>query len=95
MPDVKPTVVVIDDDPDLRGSVGRLLRSLGLDALLFGSISEFLAAKLPDVPTCLVLDVRLPGQSGLDFQRELVATSKQLPIILLQGMATSRCRYRQ
>jgi FixJ family two-component response regulator len=85
MPDVKPTVLVIDDDPDLRSSIGRLLRSLGLDALLFGSVSEFLAAKLPDGPACLVLDVRLPGQSGLDFQRELVATSRQFPIIFITG----------
>jgi FixJ family two-component response regulator len=85
MPDAKPTVLVIDDDLDLRGSVGRLLRSLGLDALLFGSVSEFLAAKLPDGPACLVLDVRLPGQSGLDFQREFVATSRQLPIIFITG----------
>jgi FixJ family two-component response regulator len=85
MPDAKPTVLVIDDDPDLRDSVGRLLRSLGLDALLFGSISEFLAAELPDGPACLVLDVRLPGQSGLDFQRELVATSRLLPIIFITG----------
>jgi FixJ family two-component response regulator len=85
MPDTKPTVLVIDDDPDLRDSVGRLLRSLGLDAMLFASISEFVAAELPDAPTCLVLDVRLPGQSGLDFQRELVATSRQLPIIFITG----------
>src|SRR3954452_22305113 len=85
MPDAKPTVLVIDDDPDLRCSVGRLLRSLGLDALLFGSISEFLATELPDGPACLVLGVRLPGQSGLDFQREFAATSRQLPIIFITG----------
>jgi FixJ family two-component response regulator len=85
MPDAKPTVLVIDDDRDLRVSVGRLLRSLGLDALLFGSISEFLATELPDGPACLVLDVRLPGQSGLDFQRELVASSRQLPTIFITG----------
>src|SRR5580704_13107899 len=85
MADAKPTVLVIDDDPELRGSVGRLLRSLGLDALLFGSVSEFLAAELPDGPACLVLDVRLPGQSGLDCQREHVATSRQLPIIFITG----------
>ncbi len=83
MPDAKPTVLVIEDDPDLRGSIGRLLRSLGLDTLLFGSIPEFLAAKLPEGPACLVLDVRLPGQSGLDFQRDLVATRGQLPIIFI------------
>jgi FixJ family two-component response regulator len=85
MPDAKPTVLVIDDDPDLRGSVGRLLCSLGMDARLFASISEFLAAELPDGPACLVLDVRLPGQSGLDFQRERVASSRQLPIIFVTG----------
>jgi FixJ family two-component response regulator len=85
MPDAKPTVLVIDDDPDLRGSVGRLLCSLGMDARLFASISEFLAAELPDGPACLVLDVRLPGQSGLDFQRERVASSRQLPIIFITG----------
>jgi FixJ family two-component response regulator len=67
MPDAKPTVLVIDDDPDLRASVGRLLRSVGLEAQLFASISDFLKSHPPDGPTCLVLDVRLPGQSGLDF----------------------------
>ena len=85
MPDAKPTVLVIDDDPDLRGSVGRLLRSLGLDARLFGSISEFLNSDLPDGPICLVLDVRLPGQSGLDLQRDLVAANREFPIIFITG----------
>ena len=65
------TVLVIDDDPDLRASVGRLLRSLDMNVQLFGSISDFLASDPPNGPTCLVLDVRLPGQSGLDLQREL------------------------
>src|ERR1700757_1027212 len=83
MPDANSTVLVIDDDPAFRASVGRLLRSLGLDAQLFGSISDFLASDLPDSPTCLVLDVRLPGQSGLDFQRELAAANKKLPIIFI------------
>ena len=85
MPDAKPTVLVIDDDPDLRGSVGRLLRSLGLDARLFGSISEFLKSDLPDGPVCLVLDVRLPGQSGLDLQRELATSNREFPIIFITG----------
>jgi FixJ family two-component response regulator len=84
-PDAKPTVLVIDDDPDLRASVGRLLGSVGLSAQLFGSISDFLESDPPDGPTCLVLDVRLPGQSGLDFQRELAAANKQLPIIFITG----------
>jgi FixJ family two-component response regulator len=84
-PDAKSTVLVIDDDPDLRASVGRLLESVGLGVQLFGSISDFLESDPPDGPTCLVLDVRLPGQSGLDFQRELAAADKQLPIIFITG----------
>ena len=85
MPDANATVLVIDDDPDLRASVGRLLRSLGLDAQLFASISDFLRSDPPDGPTCLVLDVRLPGQSGLDLQRELAAANRELPIIFITG----------
>ncbi|MGO9420163.1 response regulator transcription factor [Roseiarcus sp.] len=85
MPDAKSTVLVIDDDPDLRAWVGRLLISVGLDAQLFASISDFLRSDPPDGPTCLVLDVRLPGQSGLDFQRELAAANKELPIIFVTG----------
>src|ERR1700690_4637368 len=85
MPDAKSTVLVIDDDPDLRASVGRLLRSLDLNAHLFASISDFLKSDPPDGPTCLVLDVRLPGQSGLDLQRELAAANRELPIIFITG----------
>jgi FixJ family two-component response regulator len=85
MPDAKSTVLVIDDDPDLRASVGRLLRSLDLDARLFASVSDFLEADPPDGPACLVLDVRLPGQSGLDFQRELTRANRQFPIIFITG----------
>ena len=76
MSDATSTVLVIDDDPDLRASVGRLLRSLGINVQLFASISDFLKSDPPDGPNCLVLDIRLPGQSGLDLQREL-ARSKQ------------------
>jgi FixJ family two-component response regulator len=85
MPDAKSTVLVIDDDPALRDSVARLLRSLGLDAQLFASISEFLGSDPPDGPTWLVLDVRLPGKSGLDLQRELAAANRELPIIFITG----------
>ena len=85
MPDTKSTVLVIDDDPDLRASIGRLLRSLDLDARLFASVSDFLNSDLPDGPACLVLDVRLPGQSGLDFQRELAGANRQVPIIFITG----------
>jgi len=85
MPDAKSTVLIIDDDANLRASVGRLLRSLGQDAQMFESIPEFLASDPPDGPACLVLDVRLPGQSGLDLQRELAAANSQIPIIFITG----------
>src|SRR5271154_6571349 len=85
MPDVKPTVLVIDDDPDLRASIARLLGSLDMDTLLFASISDFLKSAPPAGPTCLVLDVRLPDQSGLDLQRELAAAHRELPIIFITG----------
>ena len=85
MPNISSTVLVIDDDADLRGSVGRLLRSVGLDAVLFASVSEFLGFRLPDGPTCLVLDVRLPGQSGLDLQRDLVAANRPFSIVFITG----------
>ena len=85
MPKINSTVFVIDDDPQLLASVGRLLRSLGLDAQLFASIADFLKSGPPDGPSCLVLDVRLPGQSGLEFQRELAAANRELPIIFITG----------
>jgi FixJ family two-component response regulator len=85
MPDAKSTVLVIDDDPALRDSVARLLRSLGLDTQLFPSISEFLGSDPPDGPACLVLDVRLPGKSGLDLQRELAVANRELPIVFITG----------
>jgi FixJ family two-component response regulator len=85
MPESDPTVLVIDDDPEFRNSVGRLLRSVGLDARLFASVPDFLKSERPIGPTCLVLDVRLPGPSGLDFQRELVESDVQIPIIFITG----------
>ena len=85
MSDANSTVLIIDDDADLRASVGRLLRSLGIDVQLFASISDFLKFDLPDGPTCLVLDVRLPDQSGLDLQRELASTNRKIPIIFITG----------
>jgi FixJ family two-component response regulator len=85
MPDANANVLVIDDDPNLRASVGCLLRPLGLDAHLFASIPDFVKSDPPDGPTCLVLDVRLPGQSGLDLQRELAAANRELPIIFITG----------
>jgi FixJ family two-component response regulator len=79
------TVVVIDDDPAVRESLGSLLRSVGFQVTLLGSVSEFLKTSRPSGPTCLVLDVRLPGQSGLEFQRELSGAKSQLPIIFITG----------
>jgi FixJ family two-component response regulator len=85
MPEVIPTVIVVDDDPAIRESIGGLLRSVGLQPKLLASVDEFLKAGRPDGPTCLVLDVRLPGRSGLDLQRELSAANIQLPIIFITG----------
>ncbi len=80
-----PSVVVIDDDAEFRDSVGRLLRSSGLQPRLFASIADFLASDSPDGPTCLILDVRLPGRSGLDFQRDLAEACVSLPIVFITG----------
>ena len=85
MLDATSTILVIDDDVDLRNSLGRLLRSVGLNARLFASVSEFLKSEPTEGPSCLVLDVRLPGQSGLEFQRELAAAGRELPIIFITG----------
>ena len=85
MPAANSTVLVIDDDPDVRMSIGRLLRSMGIEAQLFASTTDFLAATAPDGPCCLVLDVRFPGQSGLDLQRSLASLSRDVPIIFITG----------
>jgi FixJ family two-component response regulator len=78
-------VVVIDDDHEFRTSLGRLLRSVGLNPQLFASVADYLGFEPPDCPTCLVLDVRLPGRSGLDFQRDLAAANTALPIVFITG----------
>jgi FixJ family two-component response regulator len=85
MTEAKPTVLIVDDDPELRESLQALLRSVGLESKAMGSLPEFLKFGLPAGPTCLVLDVRLPGRSGLDFQRELSAANLSLPIIFITG----------
>jgi len=77
--------VVIDDDMAFRESVGRLLRSDNHSPRLFASIADFMATRLPDGPTCLILDVRLPGRSGLDFQHDLAASRVRLPIVFITG----------
>ena len=81
----KSIVFVVDDDPLLRGSVSSLLRSFGLQVRVFASASEFLQEKRPPLPSCLVLDIRLPGESGLDFQAELSRRSIHIPIIFMTG----------
>jgi FixJ family two-component response regulator len=80
-----PVVFVVDDDPSLRHALTNLLRSVGLRVETFGSAREFLAGPRPDAPGCVVLDVRLPGLSGLDLQRELAAAQIDLPIIFMTG----------
>ena len=85
MAEAPATVIVIDDDPSVREALGNLLRSVDLQTNLHGSVAEFLQAGRPDGPTCLVLDVRLPGESGLDLQRELAAANIHIPIIFITG----------
>ena len=83
MRDTNPTVLIVDDDPEFRDSVARLLRTVGLETQQFSSVADFFKAVPPDGPTCLVLDVRLPGLSGLELQRELATANRQLPIVFI------------
>ena len=83
--EAQPAVFVIDDDKSLREALERLFRLVGLHAESFATVADFLKSKLPDVPTCLVLDVRLPGISGLDFQAELAKANIKIPIIFMTG----------
>jgi FixJ family two-component response regulator len=85
MAEQQPIVFVIDDDPSVREALASLLRSVGLQVGLFGSTQEFVQSEKPDVPGCLVLDVRLPGLGGLEFQRELARANIHLPIIIITG----------
>jgi FixJ family two-component response regulator len=81
----EPIVLIIDDDESMRRALSNLFQSVGLEVELFGSASEMLQTKLPDVASCLVLDVRLPGLSGLDFQAELAKANIHIPIIFMTG----------
>jgi FixJ family two-component response regulator len=81
----EPTIIVVDDDPVIRESLQSLLRSVGLQVKALASVPEFLKEGRPEGPACLVLDVRLPGRSGLDFQRDLSAANIYLPIIFITG----------
>jgi FixJ family two-component response regulator len=80
-----PLVFVIDDDAGMRAAIQGLLKSVGLGSETFGTAQEFLRSKRPDTPSCLVLDVRLPGVSGLDFQRRLTDSGVRIPIIFITG----------
>jgi FixJ family two-component response regulator len=79
------SVHIVDDDALLRESLGDLLRSMGYQAMLYGSAAEFLNVELPDVPACLVLDIRLPGRNGLELQEYLTRLNIRLPVILMTG----------
>jgi FixJ family two-component response regulator len=81
----EPMVFAIDDDASMREALSRLFRSIGMRAQIFASAQDFLIFKRPDAPACLVLDVRLPGLSGLDLQRELAAADFAIPIIFITG----------
>ena len=85
MTEAEQVVYVIDDDTSMRSAIKRLVLAVGLNAETFSSGQEFLDSKLPDVPGCAVLDVRLPGPSGLDLQRELSERGIQIPIIFVTG----------
>src|SRR6202521_1372434 len=76
-------VYVVDDDHSVRRAIKRLVGSAGLQVELFGSAQEFLQGRRPDAPSCLVLDIRLPGINGLDFQRQLAAADIRIPIIFI------------
>jgi FixJ family two-component response regulator len=81
----EPIVFAVDDDPSMREALARMFRSIGMRAQIFASAQDFLKFKRPDAPACLVLDVRLPGLSGLDLQRELTAADCAIPIIFITG----------
>src|SRR3979490_2784704 len=84
-PAAAPTVFVVDDDELVRAAIQGMLKSVGLRAETFESAQDFLRSKRPDGPSCLVLDVRLPGINGLDFQRELTEVGVRIPIIFITG----------
>jgi len=85
MTEAPPIVFVVDDDPPVRRAIKRLVGSEGLQVELFGSAQEFLQGWRPDAPSCLVLDIKLPGINGLDFQRQLAETDIRIPIIFITG----------
>src|SRR6202795_3428973 len=87
MAETQSVVYVLDDDSDVRNAMDTLMRSVGYKVRMFTSAAEFLGAKLSDVPGCLVLDVRMPGMSGLDLQSEMTKANVDIPIIFITGHA--------
>lgn len=85
MKEPEPIVYIVDDDLSVRQGMQSLVRSIGLRVVTYESASEFLKAKRADVPSCIILDVRMPGQSGLDLQRHLVEANVQIPVIFITG----------
>jgi FixJ family two-component response regulator len=85
MTDNDPVVFVVDDDPAIREALESLIRSVGLRVATFGSAHEFLSSKRPDAPSCVVLDMRMPGASGFDLQRQLTEARAPIPIIFITG----------
>jgi FixJ family two-component response regulator len=84
-------VFIVDDDPSIRAALDSLIRSVGLGVRTFASARDFLASKRPDVPSCLVLDVHLPGLSGLDLQQELAKGDIEIPIVFIIGRGDIPC----
>lgn len=85
MKSADPIVLIVDDDAMVREGIQSLVRSIGLRVQTFASAAEFLSAKIPDVPKCLVLDVRMPGQSGLDLHRQLKEANTEIPTVFITG----------
>ena len=92
--EASPTVIVIDDDPSVRKALQNLLQSVGLQVEALASAQEFFGRKLPEGPCCLVVDVRLPGRSGLDFQEDLAKAKVRLPLIFITGHGDVRMSVR-
>ena len=88
MNDARPTIFVVDDDASVREALGNLLESVGFETQLFGSTEQFRAAPRPDAPSCLVLDVRLRGANGLDFQQTLQRAGISIPIVFITAHGT-------
>jgi FixJ family two-component response regulator len=85
MKSTDPIVLIVDDDAMVREGIQSLVRSIGLRVQTFASAAEFLSANIPDVPKCLVLDVRMPGQSGLDLHRQLMQANTEIPTVFISG----------